>query len=36
MPKFRQLVTARGFPPEQTTLRAASATAAMAPSRGSR
>src|SRR5579863_3574177 len=35
-PKLRQLVAATGVAPEQATLRAASATACMAPRRGSR
>ena len=36
LPKLRQLVMARGRPPEQATLRAASATAMRPPTRGSR
>ena len=35
LPKFRQLVAATGLAPVQETLRAASATACIAPSRGS-
>src|ERR1700732_3421747 len=34
LPKFKQLVAAIGFAPEHATLRAASATACMAPKRG--
>ena len=36
LPKLRQLVAATGVAPVQATLRAASATACMAPSLGSR
>ncbi len=36
LPKFRQLVAATGVAPVQATLRAASATACIAPSLGSR
>jgi hypothetical protein len=36
LPKLRQLVSARGRAPVQATLRAASATAARAPSKGSK
>ena len=36
LPKFRQLVAATGVAPEHATLRAASATACIAPSFGSR
>ena len=36
LPKFRQLVAPSGRAPAQATLRAASATASMAPRRGSR
>src|SRR5947208_1874571 len=36
LPKFRLSVTASGFAPEQVRFRAASATAILAPSRGSR
>src|SRR6266568_4467635 len=36
LPKFRQFVAPTGVAPAQATLRAASATACIAPSRGSR
>ena len=36
LPKFRQLVAETGVAPVQATLRAASATACIAPSLGSR
>src|SRR5580700_11594348 len=36
LPKFRQFVAATGRAPEQATLRAASATACIAPRRGAR